>query len=552
MLIIYTTGVLMNRSQCPQCCDTGKDNLIHYPDGNYCMSCGYKEQDGKKMIQEKKVRPITPLGAFLPLSKRGISADTCKRYGVSVDTDRGLLMFPHYKDGKLTAQKLKSADKKIYWEGTPTDCTYFGSHIHNGHRDTIVITEGEEDCLAVSQTVGNYIHCTTLTNGANDVSKFVKKHYKKLIEYNKIVLCFDNDEAGNKATIEFKEHFPVGKVAIVKYSEKDASDMLAKGKVEELKWAVLKAEVDRPDGVLKFGDIDISFFEDKFERGYTLKFPQLTECLGGLRKGELTMLASGSGMGKSTWATDIVLDLLVDKGLSIADVKLEQGQKKTVYNYMALHNGVHFRLFRENPEVISKEVKEKTIKELEKLYVHNHFGSLDSDELLNTLDYYATICKVDFILLDHISIVISGNDGGRDGERKQIDKLVTKIRELIERTGVGVICISHLRNPPNGEQQWEEGRPIRRNDLRGSGSLTQLSDNVLAIEGNLRADDSSKFDRLIKVIKTRDGDEQEVYCDKYTWDVKSGSIQLINEAEREAIRAHNTKVLTEQDLEDII
>lgn len=526
---------VMNRSQCPRCEDSGKDNLVHHKDGAYCHACGYKEFKDKEGIVEvqekKKVRPMAQLGTFLPLTKRNINVDTCKKYNVSIDTTKGLLMFPHYKDGVLTAQKLKSGDKKIFWEGTPSDIDYFGAQIHNGHRDTIVITEGEEDCLAVSQTVGSYIHCTSLTNGANDVGKFVKKHYKKLVQYNKIVLCFDNDDAGNKATEEFKECFTVGKVAIAKYSENDASDMLSKGKADELKWAVLKAEVIRPDGVLKFGDIDLEYFTDKFEKGYDLKYPKLTACLGGLRKGELTMLASGSGMGKSTWATDVVLDLITNKGLSVADIKLEQGQKKTVYNYMALDNNVHFRLFRENPEIISKDDKKKTVDKLQNLYVHNHFGSLDSDDLLNVLDYYATISTVDFILLDHISIVISGNDGGKDGERKQIDKLITKIRELIERTGVGVICISHLRNPPNGETQWEEGRPIRRNDLRGSGSLTQLSDNVIAIEGNLRATDDSKFERLIKVIKTRDGDEQEVYCDKYRWCTDTGSIQLVEEVD---------------------
>lgn len=529
----------MQRSQCPICKDSGKDNLIHYPDGNFCMSCGYKEyKEGNNVeVQEKvkKSKSMTPLGTFLPLSKRNISADTCKKYNVSVDTSKGLLMFPHYKEGVLNSQKLKSPDKKIFWEGTPSDSDYFGAQIHNGHRDTIVVTEGEEDCLAVSQTVGSYIHCTSLTNGANDVGKFVKKHYKKLIEYNKIVICFDNDEAGYKATEEFKELFPIGKVAVAKYSENDASDMLAKGKVEELKWAVLKAEVIRPDGVLKFGDIDLDYFEDKFEQGYDLKYPKLTKCLGGLRKGELTMLASGSGMGKSTWATDVVLDLITNKGLSVADIKLEQGQKKTVYNYMALDNKVHFRLFRENPEVISEIDKKRTISKLQDLYVHNHFGSLDSDDLLNVLDYYATVGDVDFILLDHISIVISGNDGGKDGERKQIDKLVTKIRELIERTGVGVICISHLRNPPATEGQYEDGRPIKRNDLRGSGALTQLSDNVLAIEGNLRAEGPEKFERVLKVIKTRDGDEQELYCDKYKWCTETGSIKLVEEVEIEDI-----------------
>jgi twinkle protein len=119
-------------------------------------------------------------------------------------------------------------------------------------------------------------------------------------------------------------------------------------------------------------------------------------------------------------------------------------------------------------------------------------------------------------------------ESSKDGERKDIDKLLTKIRELINRTGVGFVCVSHLKNPPNGDRQWEDGRPVHRSDLRGSGSIGQLSDNILAIEGTL-TDESTKDDRTIKLIKTRYGDIQEAYCDTFCYDIKTGKIRLKKE-----------------------
>lgn len=508
------------------------DNLVHHKDGAYCYACGYKDFTEEYKIMSKAVQPLkklTKVEQVAAFPSRKIYNKVCAKYQVGVKQGHSspVVCFPFYRGGELVAYKYKTPDKKIWWDNGQASFDYMGSNCHNGTRHTLVITEGEEDCLAIAQTVGEYIHVTSLHGGAESAKAFAEQYYKKLMEYQTIVLSFDMDEPGRKAVRQFMSVFPVGKVADAKLPLKDACEMLKEGKDEQLKWAIIKAEIPKPDGVLCVRDLTADYFNVATPRGFDLvKYPILNDKLAGLRKGELTMVSAGTGLGKSTWCTDVIVEL-IKAGKKIADIKLEESQIKTLYHYMALYGGVHFRKFREDPSIISKDKKQAFIEEYSNLYIHNHFGSLDSNDLLNVIDYYATIIKVDYILLDHISIVISGNEGGKDGERKQIDKLTTKIRELIERTGVGFLCVSHLRNPPQTEGQWEEGRPIRRNDLRGSGALAQLSDNIIGIEGNLRKEEE-KFIRRIKLIKTRYGDEQEVYCDEYTWDVETGSIQIYN------------------------
>lgn len=519
-------GQPVRRKQCPTCQDTGKDNLVVYDDGSsYCFACG----DGTNSREINSVSNTFLNTTPIPLSKRGINKETVVKYGVGVTTDKDpVLVFPFYKDNKLVAQKIKTLDKEIKWIGNAKDIDWMGSRIGDNRKKNLYITEGEEDCLAVYQTLGAGTAVTSLVNGAGSVIQFIKKYHAKLSEYDSITLVFDQDEPGRDAAKEFAKHFPVGKVAIVTMSEKDACDMLVAGKSEELKWACLHAKADSPEGVLCIGDLSEEYFDEKFEPGIELPFPILNYYLGGLRKGELTMISAGTGLGKSTWCTNLIYDLVVNKGLKVADIKLEETQRKSIYTYLAMHTNNCPRKLREDPSLVPTEQRTEFISTFKNLYVHNHFGSLNALSLLNVIDYYATILKVDFIFLDHISIAVSGTESSRDGERKDIDKLVTKLRELIDRTGVGFICVSHLKNAPNDQMQWEEGRPIRRSDLRGSGSLAQLSDNILGIEGCLTEKDK-KENRTIKLIKTRYGDTQEAYCDTFIYNILNGRISIKSE-----------------------
>jgi twinkle protein len=114
----------------------------------------------------------------------------------------------------------------------------------------------------------------------------------------------------------------------------------------------------------------------------------------------------------------------------------------------------------------------------------------------------ATVIKVDFIVLDHISIVVSGVESSQ-GERKDIDVLMTKLRSLVEETGVGVIAIVHL-NQPEGKPHEEGGRITLRN-LRGSGGLKQMSDTVFALERDQQgANPTMAQIRILKCRETGD------------------------------------------------
>ena len=171
-------GTPVSRKQCPKCMDTGQDNLIIYQDGSqHCFACGHGISS-KNMGQVKSnlIKDVQNV----PLTKRNITQDTASKFGVGLNkSGKPVLVFPFYKDGKLVAQKTQTLDKKIGWKGDAKNIDWFGSRV-SGHKKKIFISEGEEDCLALYQTLGPTAGSfTSLTNGATSVGQFLKKYHQK-------------------------------------------------------------------------------------------------------------------------------------------------------------------------------------------------------------------------------------------------------------------------------------------------------------------------------------------------------------------------------------
>lgn len=136
--------------------------------------------------------------------------------------------------------------------------------------------------------------------------------------------------------------------------------------------------------------------------------------------------------------------------------------------------------------------------------LYDHFGSIESSNLLEKIRFLITSENCDFIIFDHVSIAVSGLDESSMNERKAIDMLMTQLRSLVEETGAGIVVVSHLRKGDTKSTPFEQGGTISLDDLRGSGSLKQLPDTVLALERNQQADEEDSRNVLkIRVLKCR-------------------------------------------------
>jgi twinkle protein len=128
-------------------------------------------------------------------------------------------------------------------------------------------------------------------------------------------------------------------------------------------------------------------------------------------------------------------------------------------------------------------------------FLRDGFGSVDPDALLNDIRYLVKANEVKWIILDHLSILLSGNESS--DERKMIDVVMTQLRSFVEETGIGMILISHLRRA-QGDKGHEDGAQVSLGQLRGSHSIAQLSDIVVALERNISAGDNAASLRVLK------------------------------------------------------
>lgn len=135
-----------------------------------------------------------------------------------------------------------------------------------------------------------------------------------------------------------------------------------------------------------------------------------------------------------------------------------------------------------------------------RLFFYDHFGSNTIDSILNRIRYFAKALNCKYVVLDHVSIVVS--DQNVADERRAIDEIMTKMRTVVQELNISLIIASHLRRPSNTGH--EEGAATSLSQLRGSASIGQLSDIVIGLERNGQHEDEiERHTTTVRVIKNR-------------------------------------------------
>ncbi len=510
------TSRFLKHIACEHCGSTDANSL--YDDGHtHCFKCGtteFEHQHEERSVMRDAIAPTKKLeikGTIKSIPDRGISQQTCEKYGVT--QDEGKHYYP-YADttGNLVAVKTRTvADKSFSIGGTFGTATLFGQHLFHGGGKYVTVYEGELDALAGYQLTGSQWPSVSIRNGAQAALKDCKAQYEWLNSFESVVICFDADEPGKKAAKEVAELFG-NKAKIVQHKSgyKDACDYLAGGATKEFVNEWWRASPYVPDGIINAADLweEISKPEPVAEAQYP--WAGLNKLLYGIRPAELITVTAGSGLGKSQFLREILYNLLKTTSWNIGGLFLEESTRKTARSIMSLHANKLLHL--PDTPTTEQELKEAFDATLgsNRIYLFDHFGSSDVDNISNRIRYMAKACDCRVVFLDHISIVVSGQDLG--DERKAIDNMMTKLRTLVQELNITLICVSHLRRP-QGNQGHEDGGSVSLSQLRGSGAIAQLSDAVITLERNSMAEnESERHLTKIAVAKNRYNGETGPAC----------------------------------------
>ena len=184
----------------------------------------------------------------------------------------------------------------------------------------------------------------------------------------------------------------------------------------------------------------------------------------------------------------------------VGNIYLEEKNAKTQQVYIAYDNKVALDIYRRDFNSIPTEDKELSVKNvINNMLFLNHNGKIDTDTLMNKIRYlYNKGCKL--IILDHISLAVSGSDN----ERADIDYLMEAVYRFCEHHAVHVLSVVHLNRGPAGSKDITRGGEITPRHLLGSSGLMQMVWNCLALEGDNQHETYKNF-RYIRVLKTREG-----------------------------------------------
>ena len=479
----------LRHEPCPTCGSSDANSV--YTDGHsYCFSCQtYIPGEGDLHTHQMQTN-VNFKGSAQRLQKRRISEAVCQFF--KIYRDEAYLRFPYFDgSGRLKGFKVKTKNKDFKYEGETTD-TLFGQHLFPNSGKRIVITEGELDAASCYQAMENW-PMVSLPHGAASAKKDIQKQIPFLQGYQEIILFFDKDEAGLRATEQVATLLPQGTVKIAHLADpyKDASDALQNDDPDAIRRAIWDAKPYQPDGIVDGKSLLelVTTPTPPCDHTYTLE--GLQQKTHGIRYGELTTITAGTGQGKSTFCRQLATDLL-ESGERVGYIALEESNRRTALGLMSVGVGQALHLGEHEKEVLQLAY-DTTISNWN-LYLYDHFGSLSPDIIYNRIEYMALGLDIKIIFLDHLSILLSGLDGD---ERRMIDTTMTKLRSLVERTGISLFLVSHLRRTQT-DKDHTDGAKVSLGQLRGSQAISQLSDTVLALERDQQAENDVSTLRVLK------------------------------------------------------
>ena len=506
---------------CPLCGSSDAVG-INEDDSAKCFSCGefmpsYTKACGGKDMQTVTTTPtkqpdMVDEGKFSALTDRKISVQTAQKYGVKCVHDlQGNVvkhLYPYYNGHELSATKTRNCrDKDFYVSGTYNDTGLFGQQLFKGGK-YVTVTEGECDAMATYELLGSKWAVVSIKRGANGAVRDIKESLEFFDNFENVIIAFDKDKAGQEASIKVARLFKPGKARIVTLPNgwKDPNDMLKNNRHKEFVEAWWSAKVYTPSGVINVSEQREKFHNRERKESVPYPYEGLNKKLYGLRQGELVTLTGGTGLGKSSVTRELEHHLIKNTTDNVGIIALEEDWRRTIDGILSIE--ANARLYVDQVrDRFSKEELDKFFDILydgdnkNRVWVHSHFGTNDIDDIFTKLRFMIIGCDCKWVVVDHLHMLVSAVHEG--DERRAIDSIMTRLRSLVEETGAGIILVSHLRRV-DGNKGHENGIEVSLSHLRGSNSIGQLSDCVIALERNQQSDDPDEARTTrMRILKSR-------------------------------------------------
>lgn len=424
-------------------------------------------------------KPSGRVLAYL-IEERKLTSETLDAFKVAADVKDGAIVLPYLRDGELVNIKHLALErdqngKKRTWQAKDAEPCLFGWHLIGDDCRSVVITEGEFDSMSVHQYG---FPALSINQGAGN-HQWVEQDFERLSRFAEIFLWFDNDKAGQDGAHEVAKRLGFERCRIVRHALKDANECLQNGISQaEIRQTITQAERIEPQelrGPQAYTDAVLAMFNNETPEASGACFPWPAWAdKARMRPAELSVWTGWNGGGKSELLGHVCVDLI------------RQGERVCIFSGEMRPAAVLYKMTRQACAISSPTasyVRAAHEWMTGALWIYDRIGSINQDALIEAFRYAAKRYRCTHFLID--SLMKCGlADDDYTGQKRFADRLCDFKNEF----GVHVHLVAHARK---GES---EDRPPGKLDIKGSGGITDLADNVFTVWRNKRKEVSEQQD----------------------------------------------------------
>lgn len=240
---------------------------------------------------------------------------------------------------------------------------------------------------------------------------------------------------------------------------------------------------------VSFGDVMSSTYEmiEAISRGemrsIQTPLPDLNAMTaGGLRKGELTILAAGTGQGKSALALDIAR-FAAKSGCHVGVVSREMGKEQYGLRAYAALAGIDTgKMLRAKSLTAEQwELLGDVLSESQPTPIQFTFTASTIEDVRREAQ---RLKQLDLLIVDYVQIL--GAKGNYASEHLRVSHISRMLKEIALDMNIPVLALSQFKRPAGGQA----ARPTL-SDLKESGSLENDADNVWLMSRPKNDDDDA-------------------------------------------------------------
>ena len=209
--------------------------------------------------------------------------------------------------------------------------------------------------------------------------------------------------------------------------------------------------------------------------GLSTGLSAVDQKITGLNKSDLILLAARPGMGKTSFALNIALNVAKSTNMTVAVFSLEMSREQLATRLLSAEALV------ENNRLKTGMLRETDWEKIAgAASVLNRVNiRIDDNPMLSVADMNAKCRRLEnlgLVVIDYLQLMTSAGKGGGGESRQQVVSDMSRMLKIMAKElNVPVICLSQLSR---ANEKRDDKRPML-SDLRESGAIEQDADIVL-------------------------------------------------------------------------